>query len=56
MSYNDGRILEHKVRERQRKALLTLGSIHPDAMAALQMLLNGPNTAIEQEALDAIHC
>jgi hypothetical protein len=66
MSHNGGRVLEHKVRERQRKALLTLGSIHPDAMDALQMLLDGPITeelapaeleealAMEQEALDAI--
>eukprot|EP00596_Hydrurales_sp_CCMP1899_P003315 CAMPEP_0119051270 /NCGR_PEP_ID=MMETSP1177-20130426/72940_1 /TAXON_ID=2985 /ORGANISM="Ochromonas sp, Strain CCMP1899" /LENGTH=89 /DNA_ID=CAMNT_0007030413 /DNA_START=772 /DNA_END=1041 /DNA_ORIENTATION=+ len=66
MSHSGGRVLQHKVRERQRKALLKLGSIHPDAMDALQMLLDGRNTeelptaelqealAIEQEALDAI--
>jgi hypothetical protein len=66
MAHNGGRVLVHKVRERQRKALLTLGSIHPDAEEALQMLLDGPSweklapadlkeaLAIEQEALDAI--
>jgi hypothetical protein len=63
--HNGGRVLVHKVRERQRKALLTLGSIQPDAEEALRMLLDGPleelepseqeeALAMEQEALDVI--
>ena len=36
---NGGRVLEHKVTVRQRKHLLTMGPIHPDAEEALRSLL-----------------
>jgi hypothetical protein len=43
LSHNNGRVLKHKVNNRQRKHLLKMGSIHPDAKDALAMLLTiGP--------------
>jgi hypothetical protein len=36
---NGGRVLKHKVSRRQRKHLLTMGPIHPDAQEALDKLL-----------------
>jgi hypothetical protein len=65
MSHNGGRVLIHKVRDRQRKTLLIQGSIHPDAEDALKELLDGPMEELapdeleealvmEQEPLDAI--
>jgi hypothetical protein len=43
LSHNKGRVLKHKVNNRQRKHLLKMGSIHPDAEAALAILLTiGP--------------
>ena len=38
-AHNGGRVLKRKVTNRQRKHLLTMGPVHPDAQDALQILL-----------------
>ena len=39
LSHNGGRVLKRKVTQRQRKHLMQMGSIHPDAEDALKILL-----------------
>ena len=42
-AHNGGRVLKRKVTQRQRKHLMQLGPVHPDAEEALQILLGqGP--------------
>ena len=47
LSHNGGRVLKRKITNRQRKYLLTMGSIHPDAEDALEKLLTiGPTEGV----------
>lgn len=39
MAHNGGRVLKRKVTKRQRKGLLVLGPVHPDAVEALVIIL-----------------
>ena len=38
-AHNGGRVLKHKVTQRQRKHLMQMGPVHPDAEEALRILL-----------------
>ena len=39
-AHNGGRVLKRKVAKRQRKHLLTIGPVHPDAQGALNISLS----------------
>ena len=49
MSHNGGRVLKRKVTQRQRKHLLQMGPIHPDAEDALKILLGQAPIEAEEE-------
>jgi hypothetical protein len=47
LSHSGGRVLKRKVTNRQRKHLLKMGSIHPDAEEALTILLDNGRANVE---------
>ena len=49
MSHNGGRVLKRKVTQKQRKHMMQMGPIHPDAVDVLKILLGEAPLEAEEE-------